>query len=82
MWEVTGETIVAASRADRTSQQHFEEGERRKGFQAASETVGEWAYLVQTLLFQEKNKDLVQTLRRRFAFNNPKCSPFGRLLIF
>ena len=55
MWEVTGETIVAASRADRTSQQHFEEGERRKGFQAASETVGEWAYLVQTLLFQEKN---------------------------
>ena len=55
VWEVTGETIVAASRADRTSQQHFEEEEMRKDFQVAWETVGEWAYLVQTLLFQEEN---------------------------
>ena len=35
VWEVTGETIVAASRADRTSQQHFEEEEMRKDFQVA-----------------------------------------------
>ena len=39
VWEVTGETIVAASTADRTSQQHFKEKERRKGPNTSSEVT-------------------------------------------